>query len=490
MQSADVDYLKFQIDHGDAQAKKLALQDLCRRHRAGETIYDPNLRAALENSINGLLLTHWYDEKVRRWALNALAKIGTEKRSLTGIQHVLSNYADEPQTIASAIAALYAIARDPSLYVRTVGQFPRELAVLAALQSVSFITIGVTGVRVNIEQASPDILKLALIIVGLDRAPENIFHPRYPNSKIVEELGTHDDPIVSQYSVWAVTENPKLGVGDLGIDLQDIERMPPNVRGWIYRLLAADEQCSSSYLEYLELGSVDPSGEARNGLADGIRGVYFDGLEELVYDWIGQEEVPEIRQNLLEHMARHCDHFVGYQKFVKETYENEPSNSPLRQRLEAAAGGTSLFGDLRRIKLLDGGDLFGYGMEITVNNKTVNNNVEIGDGAQVGAIAVGGDAKNEGDLSQIYSNDVTLKLHQLLRDADDLVSKAELESAVKREVREAIAAAHAQIEPNGLKTVVRLLRKIGSVVIGVPDQVEALGKLIEGINDVGGLGGA
>ena len=485
MQSAVVDYLKLQIDQGDARVKKLALQDLCQRYRVGEVIIYPNERRGLENSINGLLLTHGQDEKVRRWALNALAKIGTESRSLTGIRHVLLHYADEPQTVASAIAALCAVSNNPQERLEKIDEFSRELTVLAALQNVPVVAIDLTGVRVNIEKAEPDILKLALIIVGLDRSPEHIFHPRHPNAEIVSILGSHDDAVVSQYSVWAVNENPNLGVADLGIDLQAIEQMPPNVRGWIYRLLAADEQSSSSYPEYLQLGSVDLSGEARNGLADGIRGVYFDGLEELVCDWIGREEVPEIRENLLEHMARHCDHFVGYQDFVRETYENEPSNSPLRQRLEAATGGTTLFSDLRRIKLSDGGDLFGYGGEVTVNN-----NINIGDGAQVGAIATNGDAKNEGNQSQTYSGETITKIHEALRNADDLVTKLELDDAVRREVRDAIAAAQSTTEPGKLKTVTRCLGRIGSFFSGGTGVAESLGELINGINDLGGLGGA
>ena len=52
-------------------------------------------------------------------------------------------------------------------------------------------------------------------------------------------LGKHHDPVVSQYSIWAITENSALGVADLGIDLKNIEQLPANVRAWVFQLLAS-----------------------------------------------------------------------------------------------------------------------------------------------------------------------------------------------------------------------------------------------------------
>jgi hypothetical protein len=73
-----------------------------------------------------------------------------------------------------------------------------------------------------VENASPDLLKLALVVVGLDRAPQNMVHPRHDNSQLVRALGVHHDNVVSQYSIWAITENQSLGLKDLGVDIRNI----------------------------------------------------------------------------------------------------------------------------------------------------------------------------------------------------------------------------------------------------------------------------
>ena len=102
-------------------------------------------------------------------------------------------------------------------------EFPNDVIVLAALQRSEIADVDIANTRINIETASPDILKLALIVVGVDNAPEHIFHPRHRNEEIVRVLGAHDDDLISQYSIWAVTENDALNISHLGVDLKDIE---------------------------------------------------------------------------------------------------------------------------------------------------------------------------------------------------------------------------------------------------------------------------
>ncbi len=147
-------------------------------------------------------------------------------------------------------------------------------------------------------------MKLALVVVGLDRAPPNMLHPRHDNPQLVRALGGHDDNIVSQYSVWAITENPSLRLGDLGIDIRGIEQQPANVRAWVFRLIAMTPEDAERNFEYLELGMRDPVAEARAGLAIGLKDTFFDGLEALVLDWFTGEHDAEVRQHLLDHMIK------------------------------------------------------------------------------------------------------------------------------------------------------------------------------------------
>jgi hypothetical protein len=52
--------------------------------------------------------------------------------------------------------------------------------------------------------------------VGLNKAPENLFEPKYENAEIVGVLNNHHDGLVAQYSVWAICENPRLNIDHLG----------------------------------------------------------------------------------------------------------------------------------------------------------------------------------------------------------------------------------------------------------------------------------
>ncbi|MGH7073752.1 MAG: hypothetical protein ACREFD_06055, partial [Stellaceae bacterium] len=74
----------------------------------------PDQLVFFEQSVIGVLYTNLgRDEKVRRWALNALAQIGREPICLEAIVGILERHTNDPQTAASAIAAIYKIARHP-----------------------------------------------------------------------------------------------------------------------------------------------------------------------------------------------------------------------------------------------------------------------------------------------------------------------------------------------------------------------------------------
>jgi hypothetical protein len=88
----NVDYLKSQLETGDAGRTKTALQSLCKLYRDGFYI-NPAQLFGMEKSIVGLLYTLGRtDEKVRRWALNALARLGTEPNCIVAITHTLTQY--------------------------------------------------------------------------------------------------------------------------------------------------------------------------------------------------------------------------------------------------------------------------------------------------------------------------------------------------------------------------------------------------------------
>ena len=127
----NVDYIKSQIETGEPNRTKKALQYLCKLYRDGCRIRPPEL-VGIEQSIVGLLYTQLKDEKVRRWALNALARLGREPTCMDAIVSTLKQYSDEPQTSAAAIAAIYRMSRKASEILKKLS-FDEQMITLAAL---------------------------------------------------------------------------------------------------------------------------------------------------------------------------------------------------------------------------------------------------------------------------------------------------------------------------------------------------------------------
>ncbi|HVX76509.1 MAG TPA: hypothetical protein VHB49_10295 [Bradyrhizobium sp.] len=242
LSSQAVAYLRTQLDTGIPDRTKRALQDLCRVYRRGQRI-TPDQLLGVEQTIVGILHTpQAQDEKVRRWALNAIARIGRARTCLEAVINILTKF-DDPQTIASGVAAVYSISANPTASLGVLKGFDPKTMLLGALQHVPHDQLDLSHLPIKVDTAELDHLKLALVVVGLDRAPAHLFDPRYENAAIVKVLGSHDDDVVSQYTVWAITENGHLSIRDLGIPLKDIEQQPANVRGWMFQLvgMSADD---------------------------------------------------------------------------------------------------------------------------------------------------------------------------------------------------------------------------------------------------------
>lgn len=455
-------FLKFQIESGTPQQTKRALQELCRLYRSGYRIGRIDQLLSIENSINGLIFTRSDDKKIRRWALNTIARLGRKKYSLEGVRHALEKYHDDPQTVASAIAALYRIDKDAMQFLTKKELFSNDLMVLAALQTANLKDVDVTQTHINIQTAAADILELALLVVGLDRAPEHIFDPRYTNAEIVRALGNHHDEIVSQYSVWAIVENCNLNINHLGVDIKDIETQPPNVRSWLFRLVAISPDLEGSAIDYIRLGAEDQVPEAREGLAIGLRGTYFDGLEALVLDWYYSEEQIEIQDYLLDHMVVQSNVCRSYEDHVTEQYEREQSGSIRRMRIEGLAAKTPLYGKLKRIGFSEP-DLFGQVSVHFHGGFNVTNTYKTGD-IQGGAVSIGGDATNTGTVSNSYNFNTIEALQGELSEVRGLLSGIDLDIALKAEIDAAIIQAQTNPNPENVGIIHALLQKARSAL--------------------------
>lgn len=474
----NVEYLKGQIETGHADRTKKALQSLCKLYRQGFRIRPPEL-IGVEQSVVGLLYTQGKEEKVRRWALNALARFGREPTCIEAVVQVLKDYSHEPQTAAAAIAAIYRMSRKATAVLRTLS-FDEQMVTLAALQHVDANQLDLSALPINIETASPDLLKLALLIVGLDRSPANLLNPRHSDAEMVKVLGGHDDSIVSQYTVWAITENDSFGLKDLGIDIRSIEQQPPNVRSWLFQLIAMTPEDAKENLEYIELGSRDPSSEARIGLALGLRDTYFDGLEALVLDWFTTEPDSDVSQHLLDHMVRQARLCGSYEAMVIEVYEKEPAGSSLRRRMEASAAGTEVYIKLRQLDIDGGNDLF------RVTNVT-NNTFNISGGIQGGAISIGGNAENTGEVSLHYNPQTIEAIQSELSKAERELHGFGVAEEIKREALTQIEAAKADPSPGKVASAIKALEKVESLATAGVKAGTALAPIAMALGKVAGL---
>ena len=63
---------------------------------------------------------------------------------------------------------------------------------------------------------------------------------------------------------------------------------------------------------------------AREGLAKGVKGHFYDGLEGVTLDWYGQEKNRVIRGHLAEHFSRFADECAPYETMAMRINEEEP----------------------------------------------------------------------------------------------------------------------------------------------------------------------
>lgn len=347
--------IKFELENGTPIRKKGALQDLTRLYRQDRQL-NSEARNAFERIICGSLLRE-KDQKVVRWGLNALARLGTRDGSTPYVSLAMRKFEGEPEIVGAAVAALSRLYDGKLDLVQNFPSIDPAIRVLASMQTTSPHKIDMTGLRIDIDSSDPEVLKLALLTVGLNRDITNLLHPRHSNGQIVRQLGQHDDKIVRQYSVWSVMENRRLTLDDLGIRLDEIGRQPVNVQTKLYQLAAERAPDLKFRSKIIHEGTYSEHAEARNGLAKGIASIFYDGLADITLGWYDQEEDDEVKALVAEHFAKFSDECRPYGDKALSIVE---ANAKLIDRLTVKAEGKSLWGKLRARDVRTGmKDLFG-----------------------------------------------------------------------------------------------------------------------------------
>jgi hypothetical protein len=292
-----------------------------------------------------------------------------------------------------------------------------------------------------------------------------MLNPRHDNAEMVKALGSHHDPIVSQYSVWAITENRNLSIEHLGLDLRDVESRPDNVKAWIFQLIAMSAKSLEDCREYLSLAISDTSPEVRSGLAVGLRDNYFSGLETLILDWLVNDNDQQVREYITDHIVRMSVYCPAYQQMATELYRDARNGLQTRQRMEANAIDRPVYQAFKKISLNDNGDLFEGNM---VMNQTIN----VGN-VQGAAVSIGGDSVNHGAVSNQLDARTVEKITAELSQAE--VELQKLKGKVPETEAAIVAVAEAKAEPSK--------RKLGNAL-------DMIGKVEQGATKLQGTGTA
>lgn len=246
------------------------------------------------------------DSKVRRWSFNALAQLGEAADVPLMIGPWKANRSD-PEIFEAGLTALaHLLSKDDLLVILKETEVRLDASALMALgQQTDGFGAELDAVRLDIDQATQGELRSATLLIGLKKAPNTLFSGRFPVSDVIGDLNTHPDPIVSQYSFWATVEHPDLGLDNVRVPPSQFSQLPPNVQGWAYRTLTKDGSKAVAHYDAIVGASESVHPEVREGVAIGLRDIYYDSLDVTVADWFVDERDPAVRDRLLEHMATH-----------------------------------------------------------------------------------------------------------------------------------------------------------------------------------------
>ena len=372
----EAQFIEVALQSPSPVTRKQALQRLCQLYRRGGMLIAPNRMKAF---VVQALIDE--DVKVRRWAFNALAQLG-EAADVPLMMQPWKNNRSEPEVFEAGLTALaHMLPKEELLAVLKQAGVELDPSVLMALgQQTDKFAGELALVRLGVGQATDSELRGATLLIGLKKSPDTLFSGRFPVSDVIGDLNTHGDAIVAQYSFWATVEHPDLGLENIRVKPENFSQLPPNVQGWAYRVLTKDGTIAMQNYDSIVEGSESRFEVVREGVATGLRHIYYDSLDVTVADWFLEERSPAVKDALLEHMAAHVVNSSAYRDEVLRAYKEAASNSVLRSRLEAANHHAEVALEMRKMAFqMDDPQLFASVIGPTMNN-TQNFNATVNTG--------------------------------------------------------------------------------------------------------------
>ncbi len=451
-------YILHMLSNANDEQVEINLERLCEHLRKGRF---PNSEHPYANLLKGLVQSR--SLRIRRWALNAIAELGKRNYAEYGqtIEQAVVANRDDPLLLSTAVAAFFAVCPDDLAVCDFLSRhkIPIEGALLvSASQNSSEMARRLTEKKINIDLAEPLELQNAALLLGMNKNAPGIFHPTIPDKQIIGKLNLHPDPIVSQYSIWAIAENDNFAMEDLGVNIKDIESRLPKQRKWMLMTIVKNPSVAESCREIIEACANDSCPEVRETLASGLKDVMYQDMPEMTLKWLSRERRPEVVQGILVHMAVQSEHSPDYKETVIQMYRGLAGDSPERLRLQAACEKTPLYQTFRRIDYEEEGTLFGFERTTNVNNQTINFN---GGNPQVSGVT------NSGDITDNAFKNIqkieNAELRSILQDVLEAVRSSNVSAADKAAIAGYASQIAEKAEPSRIAKLLEHLKTINTL---------------------------
>ncbi|MFN8290254.1 MAG: hypothetical protein U0U70_08360 [Chitinophagaceae bacterium] len=307
------------LESADERQQKRGLQDFCDFLENG-LIIDEDERIKFYFSLSKLKKSP--NILVRRWLYKTIGLLKA-RILLPYLKEQLKVYETDEENKAWIISTLYHLLEKAEAY-----QFIKT----TNIDSKLFLAAGFF----EPEFLPKDIKIISKIIDHNDSLQLRWFGLLYGNSidkfQIDEKdltdrltrLNRHEDNVVAEYSVWALHKSNNGSFADSEFSPQEVDKCPPNVRRWLYRLIAKDIQTLSANFEVLESAAFNESDvSAREGLAIGV-GKFGKNqtVKKLIIRWFEFEQNAVVRLQLLKSIADNAGGITEYQRILREEISN------------------------------------------------------------------------------------------------------------------------------------------------------------------------